>query len=190
MRKIDLLVIIMIIGFSCLSCGRCITGNCKNGEGTYKHFNGTIYQGQFKEGKMYGHGTETDTDYSNTDVYWQNGNRIVEGWIDENTYRIVEKGMPDKKIKDETDKRKNAKKTALLNAQSHVLEIFKKSKTTADGIPPDFGMPENQIVYDVYTSVRKGSIKSEIYNIDDSCEIIYEVQLKDLKSKVILVGID
>ena len=44
-----------------LLADECVSGNCVNGQGTYKHANGE-YVGEFKDGKANGQGTATSAD--------------------------------------------------------------------------------------------------------------------------------
>ena len=46
---------------------QCISGNCKNGQGTYTWANGNKYVGEWKDGLMHGQGTYT----------WTGGNKYV-----------------------------------------------------------------------------------------------------------------
>jgi hypothetical protein len=56
--------------------GKCVSGNCQNGNGTYVFDNGDKYSGSFSSGKPNGHGRY---DYTNANAYydglWKNGQR-------------------------------------------------------------------------------------------------------------------
>ena len=44
-----------------------------DGQGAYTYPNGAKYVGQFKDGKVHGHGTYTNTDGSIAEGLWENG---------------------------------------------------------------------------------------------------------------------
>ncbi len=54
MKKAILTLVTIIVSLSCY--GSCIKGDCVNGKGIYKFKNGSIYNGEFKEGKPHGKG--------------------------------------------------------------------------------------------------------------------------------------
>lgn len=56
--------------------GKCTSGNCVNGEGTFTYSNDNKYDGQFKDGKRNGQGTYT----------WSNGKKYVGQWRDNKIY--------------------------------------------------------------------------------------------------------
>lgn len=54
---------------------RCISGNCKNGEGIYKFESRNIYEGPFVNGKQHGYGKYSDQNGNVTTGFWVNGVR-------------------------------------------------------------------------------------------------------------------
>ena len=59
---IFIIYIFLILNFkSQIMADECVSGNCVNGQGTYKHANGE-YVGEFKDGKANGQGTATSAD--------------------------------------------------------------------------------------------------------------------------------
>ena len=52
--------------------GGCISGDCKNGVGTYTWRDGSKYVGEWKDGNQHGQGTQT----------WANGQKYVGEWKD------------------------------------------------------------------------------------------------------------
>lgn len=68
----NLLISFLLFGFCTALQAQCISGDCKNGEGTLRLKDGAKYVGSFKEGKRAGKGTLT---YRNGDVItgnWRN----------------------------------------------------------------------------------------------------------------------
>ena len=77
-------ILILVMGF--LWCGNvtstehvadwgCV-GKCWNGEGTWKHRNGDIYVGEFKDGKRHGQGTYTYANGSVDEGKWKKGKLV------------------------------------------------------------------------------------------------------------------
>ena len=60
----------------------CLQGNCRDGQGVYRHANGSEYQGSFRNSKMHGQGTYT---YTNGEKYvgeWRNNQINGQGVYD------------------------------------------------------------------------------------------------------------
>ena len=77
MKKVFILLLSSLFALS-LSAA-CISGNCQNGQGTFKFKDGSVYEGFFKNNKFQGQGTMK---YSNGNVYigkWLNHERSGRG---------------------------------------------------------------------------------------------------------------
>ena len=59
--------------------GKCIEGDCQNGQGTQTWADGDIYQGQWKNGKKDGQGTYTWKDRNKYQGQWKNGKKDGQG---------------------------------------------------------------------------------------------------------------
>ena len=66
MKKYIVLLCLLVLFVPGYVYAACISGNCENGQGTYTA-SGTIYVGEFKDGKMEGQRTYTNV----------NGNKLV-----------------------------------------------------------------------------------------------------------------
>ena len=65
--------LLLLIGF-----GRCISGNCKNGYGTYTYASGSKYIGEFKDGKQHGQATYPLADGTVYKDLWRNNKFLGE----------------------------------------------------------------------------------------------------------------
>lgn len=70
--KSIVLVLLMNIILSCSLSAQCVSGNCKNGRGTFLYQSGARYQGEFKSGEIHGKGICTYSDGSKYDGEWVN----------------------------------------------------------------------------------------------------------------------
>jgi len=74
MKKLLLILLCLpMIGF-----GQYISGDCKNGYGTYTWTSGDKYVGEFKDGKKHGKGTYTFASGKVKKGLWENGKFIGE----------------------------------------------------------------------------------------------------------------
>jgi hypothetical protein len=69
MKKLILLFALLV--FTAMNAqAQCTSGDCQDGYGTYKYSDGSVYVGQFKDGKANGYGT----------CYYANGDKYVGYW--------------------------------------------------------------------------------------------------------------
>ena len=68
--------------------GKCISGNCVNGQGTISYPNGGKYVGEWKDGLLNGHGTFTGNDSSSFVGQWKDGTRHGKGVLFEKNGEI------------------------------------------------------------------------------------------------------
>jgi hypothetical protein len=54
--KSVVMLFLTVVCFSTVANSQCISGNCTNGEGTFKYRNGMVYSGQFRSGLFNGYG--------------------------------------------------------------------------------------------------------------------------------------
>lgn len=106
---------------------------------------------------------------------------LKEGWIDNSTYRILATGKAEKRFSSIDLKKASAKRNAVINAQYQMLERFKPPTKAACA---DYEMPDYQVIREINVLVKSGTVKSERYNADYSCEIVYEVKAAGFKQKV------
>ena len=68
--------IVLLVCFSSTNIfGKCIQGDCKNGQGTFTFSDGSKYVGEWKDDKPYGQGTFTSPDGSKYVGEWKDGKR-------------------------------------------------------------------------------------------------------------------
>lgn len=108
----------------------------------------------------------------------------VEGWVDDDTYRLSAAGVPKSSLTNSVARRESAQRAAILNAQYKVLEKFKGSTIEGAAGMSDFETTGIAIAQEINGVIKGGSVKKVTYDDEDNCEIIYEVKSKGLKKKV------
>ena len=74
--------ILLLVCFSSTNIfGKCIQGDCKNGQGTFTYPDGREYIGEWKDGKKHGYGTMTSPDGSKYVGKWKDDKRDGQGTI-------------------------------------------------------------------------------------------------------------
>jgi len=83
MQKMVMAIAVLCLGFSGVLYaldGKCVSGNCINGEGTMEYqIPNTKYIGQWKDGKRHGQGTMTYPDGGKYTGQWKNDKRDGKG---------------------------------------------------------------------------------------------------------------
>ena len=108
---------------------------------------------------------------------------VMEGWVDNNTYRIVAAGAPGD-FQNKIQRQQSAQRAAMLYAQYMVLEKFKGSRIEGAAGMADFQMTGIAIAQEVEGHIKNGSVRKVTFDKDDNAEIIYEVRANDLRRKV------
>lgn len=104
----------------------------------------------------------------------------TEGWIDENTYRIVAEGKALNSINNKDERKESAKRAAKMNAWFKILKKFKSIKKQNETTQVN----DKSIAIDIQNIIKNGFIIDEIYDEQENCEIIYEIYEKSLKEMV------
>ena len=104
----------------------------------------------------------------------------TEGWIDENTYRIVAEGKALNSIKNKDERKESAKRAAKMNAWFKILKKFKNIKNQDETST----LKDKSLALDIQNIIKNGFIIDEIYDEEENCEIIYEIYQKNLKEMV------
>jgi hypothetical protein len=109
----------------------------------------------------------------------------TEGWIDDNTYRVVQVGEPDAKLQTSEKRRESARQAAIMKAQRRIVEAFTKLYAAKDADDGQRGARWNDVTSPVRISAAGGVVVSAVYDDNDYCEILYELKRKNLRKKVV-----
>ena len=102
-----------------------------------------------------------------------------QGWVDNDTFRIIGAGESKPGMKDEK-KKEYAKRSAVLNAQYYMKEKIQPEPNAACC---GMGRMENpRVIQELNGIIKGGTVIEERYDREFNCEIIYEIKHKNLKS--------
>ncbi len=110
--------------------------------------------------------------------------KIKDGWVSSNIFRVYVIGNPEPGLIDKAERRDSAKRAAMSKAWKKVIAKFVKERISAAKDPADYSSAGHLIAKKYKYWVREGKIINIRYGKDDSCEIIYQVEAKDLREKV------
>ena len=74
-KLLGILVLGLLVCNTSFASGKCIEGNCENGQGTYT-FDGDKYVGEFKDSTFHGQGIITSTDGKIFKGIWKKGELV------------------------------------------------------------------------------------------------------------------
>lgn len=107
-----------------------------------------------------------------------------EGWIDNNTFRTFATGLPQSGAKSVIHKKGTARAAAIILAQHQIIERFKGAGVESCGGMPDYEKDILRIEKELMPVIKNGKVVAERYDNEFNCDIVYEINLKDLKKKV------
>jgi len=107
-----------------------------------------------------------------------------EGWVNEDTFRIISTGIPKTGINNPDERKDSAKKHAVLNAQQQITERFRDSRTEACSGVPEFTYSWDTVEPQLKAALKNGKTLAEHYDDEDNCEIVFEVKMKNLKTLI------
>jgi len=108
----------------------------------------------------------------------------TEGWVDDNTYRTTSTSAPKEGLKNKVQRRGTARESAVIIAQSHIIEKFKGAKVEGAAGTSDYASTGFAASKEFSGIVKGGSVMKETYDEDDNVEIVYEIKSKGLKKQL------
>jgi len=107
-------------------------------------------------------------------------------WVDNDTFITAAAGIPGKNLTDIEERKKSARRSAILNAQYQVIEGFRKIiKFPPPGYNVTWTEEGKKEREKIYNTVKKGVVMEETYDGEQNCQVVYRVYEKDLKKKVV-----
>lgn len=109
---------------------------------------------------------------------------ISEGWVDDNTFRVMAIGFSKESISNKLQRRITSKESASMAAQKIVVERFKGMRISGSSSSKEGIITEMLIKKQFDGVIRGGAIVKETYDEADNCEIVYEITSPGLKERV------
>ena len=108
----------------------------------------------------------------------------TEGWIDDNTIRVVGAGIPMKDSTNPVQRKKTAIKAAQLDATYTIIEKFCGSKVEGAAGMKNYELTGIAVSQELKATLKTGTVKKVTCDEDQNCEVIYEVTSPGLKKKM------
>ena len=109
----------------------------------------------------------------------------TEGWVDENTFRVTATGVPKPGLTNKIQRRGTAKEAALIMAQKRIVEKFVGARLEGAAGAADYASTGIAVAKEFGGMVKGGSIIRSTYDKDDNCEIVYQIENRGLKKRVV-----
>lgn len=111
---------------------------------------------------------------------------VTYGWLDDNTFRILSSGSPDKEDRNIIKRKMTARNSAVKNARIKLIEMFIPS---GSGQGPATRIDEyyagvNPEADSIMSIIMNGKVSSEMYDESWNCDIIYEISSPGLRKKL------
>ncbi|MBN2039257.1 MAG: hypothetical protein JW864_04395 [Spirochaetes bacterium] len=109
---------------------------------------------------------------------------VTEGWVSPDIFRVTSTGVPKPGLKNKVQRRGTAKEAALIMAQKRVIEKFVGARLEGAAGAADYASTGIAVSKEFGGLVKGGTIVKSTYDDDDNCEIVYQVEKKNLRKEV------
>ncbi len=107
-----------------------------------------------------------------------------EGWVDDNTFRVIGTGAPKDGLTNKVQRKGTAKEAAIIVAQKAMVEKFVGARIDAAAGMADYKSTGIAVAKEFSGTIKGGSVVKETYDEEENCEVVYELKAKGLKKKV------
>lgn len=109
---------------------------------------------------------------------------ISEGWVSPDIFRVTATGVPKPGLTNKIQRRGTSKEAALIMAQKRIIEKFVGARLEGAAGAADYASTGIAVAKEFGGLVKGGTIVKETYDDDDNCEIVYQIEKKNLKKDV------
>ncbi len=109
---------------------------------------------------------------------------VTEGWVTPNIFRVTATGVPKEGIINDVQKKGTAKEAALIMAQKRIVEKFVGARLEGAAGAADYASTGIAVSKEFGGLVKGGTIVKTTYDEDCNAEIVYQIENKGLKKRV------
>jgi len=113
---------------------------------------------------------------------------VSEGWVGDDIFRVTSTGVPKEGLTNEIQKKGTAQEAALIMAQKRIIEKFVGAKLEGAAGAADYASTGIAVSKEFGGMVKGGTIVKTTYDEDCNAEIIYQIESKGLKKRVMGAG--
>ncbi len=109
---------------------------------------------------------------------------VTEGWVSPDIFRVTSTGAPKADLTNKVQRRGTAKEAAEIMAQKRIIEKFVGARLEGAAGAADYASTGIAVSKEFGGLVKGGTIVKATYDEDDNCEIVYQVEKKNLRKEV------
>ena len=109
---------------------------------------------------------------------------VTEGWIGDDIFRVTATGVPKEGLTNEVQKKGTAKEAALIMAQKRIIEKFVGARLEGAAGSADYASTGIAVSKEFGGLVKGGTIVKTTYDEDSNAEIVYQIESKGLRKRV------
>lgn len=109
---------------------------------------------------------------------------VTEGWLNDDTYRVVAIGIPKQSIENKMKRKITSKEAAITMAQRNILSRFRGATITSKSEINEGETTSLKITRELKGVLQGGQVLKETYDEEDNCEIIYEIRSVGLRKRI------
>ena len=110
---------------------------------------------------------------------------VTEGWITDDIFRVTSTGVPKEGLTNEVQMKGTAQEAALIMAQKRIIEKFVGARLEGAAGAADYASTGVAVSKEFGGTVKGGTIVKTTYDKDCNAEIIYQIESKGLKKRVL-----
>lgn len=110
---------------------------------------------------------------------------VTEGWVSDDIFRVTATGVPKEGLTNEVQKKGTAQEAALIMAQKRIIEKFVGARLEGAAGAADYASTGVAVSKEFGGIVKGGTIVKTTYDEDCNAEIVYQIESKGLKKRVL-----
>ncbi|MFH0974425.1 MAG: hypothetical protein V1874_01435 [Spirochaetota bacterium] len=109
---------------------------------------------------------------------------VTEGWVSPDIFRVTSTGVPKEGLQNKIQRRGTAQEAAQIMAQKRIIEKFVGARLEGAAGAADYASTGIAVSKEFGGLVKGGTIVKSSFDDDDNCEIVYQVEKKNLRKEV------